>query len=88
MHEYKREIYHILFSRLKEKRRFIQVLAGPRQKGKKLLAIEVKSNRYKETPSGMKAFCDKYKSTTPLLVGGQNLSVETFLKTPITRWFE
>ncbi len=39
--EYKRPIYHEIRSRLKEKRHFIQVLAGPRQVGKTTLARQV-----------------------------------------------
>lgn len=39
--EYKRPIYHEILKRVKEKRRFIQVLAGPRQAGKTTLARQV-----------------------------------------------
>ncbi len=38
---YKRPIYKAIFQRLKEPRRFIQVLAGPRQVGKTVLARQV-----------------------------------------------
>ena len=38
---YKRPIYQILLKRLREPRRFIQVLAGPRQVGKTVLARQV-----------------------------------------------
>jgi predicted AAA+ superfamily ATPase len=38
---FKREIYYILFNRLQEKRRFIQVIAGPRQVGKTTLVQQV-----------------------------------------------
>lgn len=38
---YKRPIYKTIFQRLKEPRRFIQVLAGPRQVGKTVLARQV-----------------------------------------------
>ena len=38
---FKRQIYHTLLSRLKEKRHFIQVLIGPRQVGKTTLARQV-----------------------------------------------
>ncbi len=37
----KRPIFSIILSRLKEKRRFIQVLLGPRQVGKTTLALQV-----------------------------------------------
>ena len=38
---YKRAIFQTLLKRLKEPRRFIQVLAGPRQAGKTVLARQV-----------------------------------------------
>jgi len=38
---YKRPIFQIILKRLKEKRRFIQILAGPRQTGKTTLARQV-----------------------------------------------
>lgn len=38
---YKRPIFHVLLTRLQEPRRFIQVLAGPRQTGKTTLARQV-----------------------------------------------
>lgn len=41
MQEYKRPIFHALLSRLREERRFIQVLSGPRQTGKTTLARQV-----------------------------------------------
>ena len=40
---YKRKQFEVLTSRLKERRRFIQVLAGPRQSGKTTLAQQVAS---------------------------------------------
>ncbi|MBI2088307.1 MAG: ATP-binding protein [Deltaproteobacteria bacterium] len=41
---YKRPIFQILLKRLRERRRFIQVLAGPRQAGKTVLARQVMEN--------------------------------------------
>ena len=41
MTAYKREKFNKLLARLEEKRRFIQVLAGPRQIGKTTLAQQV-----------------------------------------------
>ena len=38
---YKRLIFHVLLKRVREPRRFIQVLAGPRQVGKTILARQV-----------------------------------------------
>lgn len=39
--EYRRPFFRTVLSRLKERRRFIQVLAGPRQAGKTTLALQV-----------------------------------------------
>jgi predicted AAA+ superfamily ATPase len=38
---YKRRAFDILLARLNERRRFIQVLAGPRQSGKTTLARQI-----------------------------------------------
>ncbi len=38
---YKRPVFKILFKRISEPRRFIQVLAGPRQSGKTTLARQL-----------------------------------------------
>ena len=38
---YKRKIFHVLLKRVQEPRRFIQVLAGPRQVGKTTIARQV-----------------------------------------------
>ncbi|MGB2957899.1 MAG: AAA family ATPase, partial [Bacteroidota bacterium] len=38
---YRREPFHTLRSRIQERRRFIQVLTGPRQSGKTTLARQV-----------------------------------------------
>ena len=38
---YKRTIFHTLLKRIQEPRRFIQVLAGPRQVGKTTIARQV-----------------------------------------------
>jgi predicted AAA+ superfamily ATPase len=41
---YKRPIYNVVAKRLGEPRRFIQVLAGPRQAGKTTLARQILSD--------------------------------------------
>jgi len=38
---YKRAIFHVLLKRIQEPRRFIQVLAGPRQVGKTTIARQL-----------------------------------------------
>lgn len=55
---------------------------------KKLIAIEVKSSYKKTTHSGTTAFCKHYNVERSLLVGGQGLSVEDFIKTPLENWVE
>lgn len=55
---------------------------------KQHIAIEVKSGVPKETQSGLQKFVQQYKPVKTLLIGGQNLSVESFLLTPLTTWFE
>lgn len=56
--------------------------------GKKILAIEVKSNRRKEVLPGMDAFNQTFKPDQLLLIGGQGMSVEEFLLKPLRSWFE
>ena len=58
------------------------------QSGKKLIAIEIKSGKNKETLSGMEAFKKQFKPQRILLVGGQGIKPAQFLMTPIERWFE
>jgi len=55
---------------------------------KKMIAIEVKSVVTNESQPGMDAFCSQYQPAMTLLVGGQNLSLEKFLLTPVTEWFK
>jgi predicted AAA+ superfamily ATPase len=54
---------------------------------KKLIAIEVKSGLAKEAQPGLTIFCEQYKTVLSLVVGGQNLSLEKFLLTPVIDWF-
>lgn len=48
------------------------------KKGERLAAIEVKSGKVGKT-EGLAEFCKRYPGTRPLVVGGQNLTVERFL---------
>lgn len=86
-----------LLKRLKEKRRFLQVLAGPRQtgkvdfilrRGKTTVAIEVKSGRRHESLPGMEAFAKHFKPKRKLLVGGQGVALEEFLSKPAAHWLQ
>src|SRR3990167_1348483 len=57
------------------------------QSGKKLIAIEVKSGKTKETLSGIEVFRKKFKPYRLLLVGGQGIQIEQFLTTTVEKWF-
>jgi len=57
------------------------------QSGKKLIAIEVKSQKTKETLPGMEKFKNQFKPQRILLVGGQGIKPEHFLTTPVEKWF-
>ena len=49
-------------------------------------AIEVKSGRAREMPSGMEAFGVAFKHARKLMVGGDGISVEEFLSRPVEHW--
>lgn len=54
--------------------------------GRRLIAIEVKSGRAPETLPGMQAFNEAFKPDRLLLVGGDGIAVEDFLRLPIEHW--
>lgn len=54
--------------------------------GRHVLAIEVKSGRRREVPSGMAAFQSRFRHTRNLLVGAGGISLEEFLSRPVTHW--
>jgi predicted AAA+ superfamily ATPase len=56
------------------------------EKGRRLLAIEVKSGRKREGVPGIGAFCKAYPAARPLLVGTGGIAVEEFLGSPVGRW--
>jgi len=56
--------------------------------GRRLIAIEVKSGRTQEVLPGMQAFNEAFKPDRLLLVGGDGIAVEDFLRQPIERWLE
>jgi hypothetical protein len=87
-----------LATRLAEPRRFIQVVAGPRQVGKTTLvqqvtsdanmpvrfaSADVKSGRAREVQPGMAAFAAAFDPGRMLLVGGDGIPVEEFLERPV-----
>ncbi|MDN3507177.1 MAG: ATP-binding protein [Simkaniaceae bacterium] len=57
------------------------------KKGKKLVAIEVKSGMKKEYLSGLNSFKTAYDPIRTLLVGNHGEPIDTFLQTPIEDWF-
>ncbi len=54
--------------------------------GRRLIAIEVKSGRAQEVLPGMQAFNEAFKPDRLLLVGGDGIAVEDFLRQPIEHW--
>ena len=54
--------------------------------GRRLTAIEVKSSRVPTVRPGMAAFAHAFKPQRALLVGGDGISVEDFLSTPVMHW--
>jgi predicted AAA+ superfamily ATPase len=54
--------------------------------GKSLTAIEVKSTAKSHTLPGTEAFCKMFPVKRQLLVGGQGISLEEFLTTPVEHW--
>ena len=57
-------------------------------RGKKLVAIEVKSNLRKASVRGMDAFSNEFEVTRKLLVGADGVPVEDFLMTAPESWLE
>lgn len=56
------------------------------EKGRMLIAIEVKSSRSREAQPGLAAFAEAYKPHRKLLVGGDGIAVEDFLSRPVEHW--
>jgi len=56
------------------------------RRGRRLVAIEVKSGRRHTTPSGLAEFAAAHKPAGSLLVGGDGVPIEEFLLTPATHW--
>lgn len=54
--------------------------------GRKVIAIEVKSGRSKDSFPGMKEFSKAFAPERKLLVGGQGIPLEEFLLTPASHW--
>ncbi len=56
------------------------------RQGKSITAIEVKSGKVKNILPGMEEFARTFKPQRKLLVGGQGISIEEFLRTPAIEW--
>lgn len=54
--------------------------------GRTVLAIEVKSGRDRDARSGLAAFGVSWHPRRLLLVGGDGISLEEFLRTPVLQW--
>lgn len=58
------------------------------QRGKTVVAIEVKSGARRQSLPGMEAFARLVKPRRQLLVGGQGIPVEEFLSRPTAYWMD
>lgn len=56
--------------------------------GRAVTAIEVKSGRSREMPSGLAAFAEQFKPQRKLLVGADGIPIEEFLLSPVAHWIE
>jgi uncharacterized protein len=54
--------------------------------GRRVIAIEVRTGRARETPAGMAAFVAAFHPHRTLLVGGDGIPVEDFLTQPVEHW--
>ena len=55
--------------------------------GQQTLAIEVKSSNYRKKPVALEKFAQQFNVNRKLLVGGDGISIEEFLSTPVSYWF-
>jgi predicted AAA+ superfamily ATPase len=58
------------------------------RKGRTVTAIEVKTGSTRDTLPGLSAFVAAFKPNRQLLVGGDGIAVEVFLRTPVARWLQ
>lgn len=54
--------------------------------GRTLIAIEVKSGRTRDARAGLGAFAESFRRARSLLVGGDGIPVEEFLREPVEYW--
>jgi uncharacterized protein len=58
------------------------------QRGRTVVAIEVKSGRRRESLPGVEAFAKRFEPKRKLLVGGQGIALEEFLNKPASHWLQ
>jgi predicted AAA+ superfamily ATPase len=58
------------------------------QKGKQLLAVEVKSGQRKDHLDGLKLFLKENKNVKPLVVGLGGVDLKSFMETSVLHWFD
>jgi predicted AAA+ superfamily ATPase len=56
------------------------------RRGRRVIAIEVKSGRAPDAFSGLSAFSEAFRPARTLLVGGDGIPVEEFLERPVEHW--
>jgi len=54
--------------------------------GRRLIAIEVKSGRRRDTLPGMDAFTEAFRPDRTLLIGGDGIALGDFLARPVEHW--
>lgn len=57
------------------------------KKGKKIIALEIKSSQHKMIQSGMLAFKERFKPHKLLLIGNHGVSIKEFLTTSVQDLF-
>jgi len=58
------------------------------ESGNTITAIEAKSGKKETTLQGMEEFCKTFDVKRQLLVGGQGIAIEEFLKSPVEKWVQ
>ena len=58
------------------------------KRGRRLVAVEVKSGAHRRTVSGLGKFGERFKVERSILVGGGGLPLPEFLSVPAREWFE
>jgi uncharacterized protein len=58
------------------------------RRGRRVVAIEVKSGRPPDSLRGLDAFTSAFRPTRTLLVGGDGIPLDEFLSRPVAHWLE